>query len=212
MAAGDLMLIGLDFDNTIIRYDEVFLQAARERGLLGADFVGTKQQIRDAIRGLPDGEAKWQALQGYVYGSGMGGATLFGGLPEFLRRAQADGDTVLIVSHKTEHGHFDPDKTDLRAAALSWMETQGLFSERGGGLAREHVRFTSTRQEKLKRIGELGCDVFVDDLHEVLTDPDFPPSVRRILFSEVAANTDGAPYCVCRDWPSVSEVVFRDRR
>jgi hypothetical protein len=92
------------------------------------------------------------------------------------------------------------------------MEAQGLFSEHGGGLAREHVRFTSTRQEKLKRIGELGCDVFVDDLQEVLTDPDFPSSVRRILFSEITTSTDGVPYCICRDWPSVSEVVFRDRR
>src|SRR5258708_39666194 len=106
MAAGDLMRIGLDFDNTIIRYDEVFLQAARERGLLGADFVGTKQQIRDAIRGLPDGEAKWQALQGYVYGSGMGGATLFGGLPEFLRRAQTGWHTGRSVRQKDDNGTF----------------------------------------------------------------------------------------------------------
>src|SRR5258708_33248098 len=79
MAAVQAMRIGLDFDNTIIRYDDVFLQAARDRGLLGRDFVGTKQQIRDTIRALPGGEVKWQALQGYVYGSGIGGAALFPG-------------------------------------------------------------------------------------------------------------------------------------
>lgn len=206
------MRIGLDFDNTIIRYDDVFLRAATDRGLLGAGFVGTKQQIRDAIRGRPDGERKWQALQGHVYGRGIGGATLFPGLPEFLRRAQALGDRVLIVSHKTEYGHFDPDKTDLRAAALGWMDGQGLFSGSGGSLARDEVRFTSTRQEKLKRIAELECEIFVDDLEEVLLDPDFPPSVRRILFSDRATSTDGLPYSVCRDWSSISEVVFRDRR
>src|SRR5258705_4154706 len=113
MAAGDLMRIGLDFDNTIIRYDEVFLQAARERGLLSADFVGTKQQIRDAIRGLPDGEAKWQALQGYVYGSGIGGAKLFGGLPEFLRRGATDGGNGLVVRYKNQHGQFHHGQTDI---------------------------------------------------------------------------------------------------
>jgi hypothetical protein len=212
MAAVQLMRIGLDFDNTIIRYDGVFLQAARDRGLLDSDFVGTKQQIRDVIRCLPDGETKWQALQGYVYGSGIGGAKLFAGLPEFLQRAQACGDKVLIISHKTMHGHFDPDRVELRTAALSWMETQGLFSGHGGGLAREHVQFTSTRKEKLKRIAELDCNVFIDDLEEVLIDPEFPPSVRRILFSEIATSADDQPYCICRDWSSISEVVFRDRR
>jgi hypothetical protein len=212
MAAVQLMRIGLDFDNTIIRYDGVFLQAAKDRGLLDPDFAGTKQQIRDVVRVLPDGEAKWQALQGYVYGKSIGGAKLSPGLPEFLQRAQGFGDRVLIISHKTQYGHFDPDKTDLRAAALRWIETQGLFSGRGWGLAREHVQFTSTRKEKLKRIAELDCDVFVDDLQEVLTDPDFPPSVRRILLSEIAANRDDLPYRVCRDWSSISEVVFRDRR
>jgi len=209
--AADLMRIGLDFDNTIIRYDDVFRCAAKDRGLLGPDFVGTKRQIRDVIRCLPDGEVKWQALQGYVYGSGIGSATLFAGLPEFLRRAQAFGDTVLIVSHKTEHGHFDLDKVDLRAAALRWMEGQGLFSGGGFCLGREHVHFASSRTEKLKRIAELDCDVFVDDLEEVLTDPDFPPSARRILFSETATSAVGLPYSICRDWRSISEIVFRDR-
>ncbi len=204
------MRIGLDFDNTMIRYDDVFRQAAKERGLLGPDFVGTKRQVRDSIRGLPDGEIKWQALQGHVYGRGIESATLFAGLPEFLRRAQADGDAILIISHKTEYGHFDPDKVDLRAAALRWMEAQGLFLGRGF-FAREHVHFTSSRADKLKRIAELGCDVFVDDLQEVLIDPDFPLSVRRILFSEIAASAHGLPYSICRDWPSISEIVFRDR-
>ena len=56
--------IGLDFDNTIICYDNVFLSSAKERGLLRSDFSGAKQQVRDAIRMLPDGEIAWQTLPG----------------------------------------------------------------------------------------------------------------------------------------------------
>src|SRR5579872_4177641 len=134
-----VMRIGLDFDNTIIRYDEVFCDAARSRGLIGPDFTGTKHDVRDAIRRLPDGELKWQALQGHVYGKGIANAVLFSGLPEFLRRARTVGDTILIVSHKTERGHFDPDGIDLRVAALRWMEAQGFFSEQGFSIALEHV-------------------------------------------------------------------------
>jgi hypothetical protein len=206
------MRIGLDFDNTIIRYDDVFRQAAKERGLLSADFSGSKQHVRDAIRRLPDGESKWQALQGYVYGKGIQNATLFPGLPDFLRRARSHGDTVLIVSHKTEHGHFDPDKVNIRHAAMRWMEAQGFFTDQGFSMIPDHIHFASTRSEKLSRIADLKCDIFIDDLEEVLLDPDFPRFVRRILFSELAEITDDLPYNVCRDWPSIEEIVFLDRR
>ena len=60
------MRIGLDFDNTIIRYDEVFLAEAKRRGLVAPEFRGTKQAVRDTIRLLPSGEVAWQQLQGHV--------------------------------------------------------------------------------------------------------------------------------------------------
>jgi len=47
------MLIGIDFDNTIITYDAVFVAAARERGLISEDFSAGKQAVRDFIRTLP---------------------------------------------------------------------------------------------------------------------------------------------------------------
>ena len=84
------MRIGLDFDNTIICYDAVFLDAAKARGLLPAGFAGTKQQVRDTIRLAPGGEIEWQKLQGYVYGAGIGGAELFPDLDAFLLRARAE--------------------------------------------------------------------------------------------------------------------------
>jgi hypothetical protein len=46
----------------------------------------------------------------------------------------------------------------------------------------EHVYLEATREEKIRRIREVGCDVFVDDLPEVLLAEEFPPSTRRILF------------------------------
>lgn len=204
------MRIGLDFDNTIIRYDEVFQQTAKARGLLEAGFSGNKQQVRDAIRILQDGELKWQALQGYVYGKGIAGARIFSGAPEFLRRARQEGHTILIVSHKTEYGHYDPDRVNLRIAALGWMDAQGFFSD--FSILLSDVHFASTRAEKVSRIADLGCDVFVDDLYEVLADPDFPPSVERILFSQSAEAADGLPYRVCRDWPAIEEAVFHGYR
>lgn len=202
------MRIGLDFDNTIIRYDDVFQSVAKQRGLVPADFSGTKQQVRDAIRLLPDGEIEWQKLQGYVYGKGIGGASMFPGLDAFLRRAGERGDSIAIVSHKTRYGHYDPDRVDLREAALAWMKANRFFETDIYGMRVDDVYFATTRAEKLDRIASLAFDAFVDDLEEVLTDPDFPTGPRRILFSSHAEEMDGNSITVCPDWPSVQKELL----
>jgi len=45
------MRIGLDFDNTIIRFDDVFRNVAKQRGLLPADFF----RIKSSRSGTPSG-------------------------------------------------------------------------------------------------------------------------------------------------------------
>ena len=80
--------IGIDFDNTIIGYDEVFCAEAKRNGLIDKAFVGPKQAVRDAIRLLPDGERAWQRLQGQVYGKGITCAVVMPGLEAFLERCK----------------------------------------------------------------------------------------------------------------------------
>jgi hypothetical protein len=202
------MLIGIDFDNTIIGYDDVFLAIARERGLVDPCFRGRKQAIRDAIRLLSEGELAWQKLQGEVYGAAIGGASLFDGVDGFLRRCRREQCRVVIVSHKTEFGHHDPRRINLREAALGWMTQQGFFHEHGYGLEVESVIFEDTRADKLTRIASLNCTHFIDDLVEVLSDPGFPNGVNRILFSETEAAPAQAPYVTCRSWRLIEEHIF----
>jgi hypothetical protein len=198
--------IGIDFDNTIITYDAVFRSAAVAGGLIAPDFCGNKQAVRDAIRLLPEGELAWQRLQGQVYGKGIDGAAMVAGVEAFLRRCRAEGCAVAVVSHKTEYGHFDPDRVNLRQAALGWMTGRGLL---GGdhGLALADVYFESTRAEKLKRIAALSLTHFIDDLEEVLTDPDFPPDVERILLAD-GAQPAAPSYTRCSTWRDVERQVF----
>jgi hypothetical protein len=197
--------IGIDFDNTLIGYDEVFLAAARERGLLPPGFAGNKQAVRDAIRLLPDGELVWQRLQGHVYGRGIEAAVMLDGAAAFLRRCRQAEHAVFIVSHKTERGHHDPDGVDLRKAALAWMETHGFFAADGCAIRRQNVFFEATRGDKLRRIAALGCTHFIDDLPEVLTDPAFPPGVSRVLFGTSRIASDMA---ICASWGEIAEAVF----
>jgi hypothetical protein len=201
------MRIGIDFDNTLIGYDEVFRAAARERGLLDSGFAGNKQALRDAIRLLPDGELTWQRLQGQVYGKEIGAAAMCEGADAFLRRCRAAGHVVFVVSHKTEFGHHDPDRVNLRKAALGWMEARGFFAPDMYAIPRENVFFESSRPEKLERIAALRCTCFIDDLEEVLIDPGFPPGVKRVLFGA----RDASPhFTACPSWQRIAEAVFDD--
>jgi hypothetical protein len=199
--------IGIDFDNTLIDYDRVFVEAARELRLVPDDFNGSKRAVRDAIRLLPDGELTWQRLQGHVYGARIDRAIPFAGAREFLRRCARNGVSTFIVSHKTRYGHYDPARIDLREAARDWLTSQGFFNPERGGVTPDQVYFEDDRADKLARIAALGCTHFIDDLPEVFSDPQFPDGVRRILFAET-----GADCCdhLCPDWRSVSAAVFGD--
>jgi hypothetical protein len=174
--------IGIDLDNTLICFDEAFQRVGREEGLLAPAFHGDKAAVkRQLLAERPDG-GLWETLQGLVYGRRIDAARLFDGVPQFLELSRAGGHSVSIVSHKTVLAHRDPLRTDLRAAALRWMEDKGFFDAAGLGLQREQVYFEDTREAKISRIAALGLEVFVDDLAEVLGDKRMPAACRKILF------------------------------
>jgi hypothetical protein len=200
--------IGVDFDNTIASYDDVFVEAARGRGWIAADFRGTKKQLRDAVRKLDDGETKWQILQAEVYGPRMQGAVPFPGVLEFFHAARRRGFSLSIVSHKTRFANYAEEKVDLREAALRWMEASGLFEQDKTGLARSDVFFADTRDEKIARIAALGCAVFIDDLEEVFADPSFPADVRRVLFTSGNERSGEGAIVAQEDWAGIGRHVL----
>ena len=208
--------IGIDFDNTIAGYDNVFLRVAKEIKLIPSDFEGSKKSIRDAIRKLDDGENKWQCLQGRVYGRNMKDAHMIDGVADFLSYCRNLNDVdIYIVSHKTEYGHYDPMKINLRDAAMSWMESNKFFKKETGGFGidRERVFFEFTRNEKLERIRILGCCYFIDDLEEVLNDIRFPQNTRRILFTNGATdNIKNISYDICQSWHEIKSIIFAHGR
>jgi hypothetical protein len=199
------MRIGLDLDNTLICYDQAFLTVGKDAGLLPHSFRGDKRAVKQALLAeRPDG-LLWRTLQGLVYGRRIDAAILFDGVPDFLALCRQRSVEVLVISHKTVLAHHDPLLTNLRDAALAWMETRGLFDV--AGLDRKNVHFEATREDKVKRIGALGCELFVDDLAEVLTDGGMPAGCRKILFG--SGPHDGLEHCPT--WRDVSDAVFSRR-
>jgi uncharacterized HAD superfamily protein len=193
--------IGIDFDNTLACYDQVFSDLARELNLIGVSEVKTKQQIREQAR-LCD-ERLWQRMQGIVYGQRMQQAALFSGAAEFLSHCAANRVEVHIVSHKTRLGHHDETQTDLRDAARLWMRNQGFFDRYA--ILEENLYFESTQSDKIARINNLQCDFFIDDLPEILHHPELAQPIKKILFNSNAGPDD---VTTCGSWPEIEAVIF----
>ena len=191
-------MIGIDLDNTIVCYDDVFDRAARDQGLVGAGPRLSKGELRDRLRAAGR-EDDWTALQGYVYGPGMSLAVPFEGALEFVRECGLAGVEVAIVSHRTRHPYAGP-SYDLHSSARHWL------ADREVNLPAERIHLEETREAKFQRIGAIGCTTFIDDLPEFLTDPAFPAGVERVLFDPHGA---GAPSGVRRlvTWTEASDLV-----
>jgi hypothetical protein len=182
-------IIGIDFDNTLVSYDALFHRVACEQGLIAPDFPVNKTAVRDHLR-REGREPAWTEMQGVVYGTRIVEAAPFPGAVEFIRAALARGWTVQIVSHKTKTPYLG-EPVDLHAAARRWLEAVGIV---GGpaGLPEANVSLELTRQDKLRRIATLGCEVFIDDLPEFLLEPDFP-DITRLLFDPAHATRAQLP-------------------
>jgi hypothetical protein len=173
-------VIGVDFDNTIVCYDTVFFRVALEQNLIPPDLPSNKAAVRDYLRQCGK-EDLWTELQGYVYGACMHHAPPFAGVIEFFDQCRRKGVIVYIISHKTRYPFLGP-RFDLHQAARNWLESHGFFDSSVLGMQHDHVFFELTKSEKLRRIAEVGCTHFIDDLPEFLMEEAFPPKVVRILF------------------------------
>ena len=201
-------VIGVDFDNTIVRYDELFHRIARERQLIPADIPVSKELVRDYLRAA-DREDDWTELQGYVYGARMDESAAFPGVLEFFAEAVRRGFDIVIISHKTLHPYLG-EKHDLHRAARHWLEINGFFDPSRIGMAPDKVFFEVTRADKLGRIGQQKCTHFIDDLPEVLREEAFPAAARRILFRPQGAEIPGAEdfFAVLSDWQQIAGYVW----
>jgi len=171
--------IGIDFDNTIVNYDRVFYKVALERGYISQELAATKLVVREHLRRL-NKEDLWTEIQGYVYGSRMSDADAYPGAIEFLTWTRDREIESVIISHKTQYPYLGP-PYDLHQAARNWIRDR-LRTTNGTLLADDQVYFETTKEAKLARVRQMDCDVFIDDLPDVLLAPAFPGKVSRILF------------------------------
>lgn len=172
------MILGIDFDNTIIRYDELFHRIALEQKLIPEAIPKEKNAVRDYLRKMNQ-EDKWTHLQGEVYGKRILEAIPYDAMKETLKELSELGVLIYIVSHKTRMPYFG-EPCDLHQAAIGWLKMEGLYDATAENFI-EKVFFEESKTAKIQRIIELGCTHYVDDLPEILEI--IPEHVKKILFS-----------------------------
>lgn len=200
------MRIGLDFDGTVVVYDELFHRYALASYGMPAEIAASKPAIREWFWRSPSGKERWTELQGLVYGLKMDEAKMAPGLSEFLRSCRESEISVCVISHKTEFSAADP-RVNLRSAALRWLSQNGFFDPKLIGLGREDVFFEATREAKIQRIIAESCTLFVDDLEEVFAEPSFPGNVEKWLYSTRVAKTTRSGATVFSDWSVIQRRV-----
>lgn len=173
------MRIGIDFDNTIVSYDALFHQVAREKKLIPSSLAKSKLAVRDYLRNTNQ-EHLWTLMQGEVYGSRMNEAVAYPGFFEFAKKAQRNGHQIFIISHKTKYPFTGPEY-DLHQAARDWV-SKAMPLNNIRFFQDTDAFFEVTKEQKISRIFQLDCDVFIDDLPEILEMPGFPNKTQKILF------------------------------
>ena len=91
------MLIGLDFDNTIVCYDRLFHRLAVERGLVTRYLPPSKQTVRDFLR-VPGREDEWTELQGIPHCPRIPAAEPFPRVKEFLSQCRPLRVAVVAIA------------------------------------------------------------------------------------------------------------------
>ena len=197
------MLLGLDFDNTLIKYDELFFKVAREKNHIEEGFIKDKIKIRDFLRSEGK-EDDWTIMQGEVYGPRINEALPFSDMFEVLTNIKNKGIQMCLVSHKTKTPYMG-EPHDMHAAALGWLVAKGFFDEDGLGWKLENIFFELTKEKKIQRIQDLKCDYFIDDLPEILEM--LPNSINKILFSPQGAQTKSKDWIEVDSWSKIPSIL-----
>lgn len=199
-----LQIIGLDFDNTIISYDQLFFDLAKEHGWISDSVRPFKKDVRDFIR-EKHSDIEWQILQAEAYGPQISRAQIFDGLKDFLVFCKQQGIDVYVISHKMQYAAQDQNRCDLRETALAFLRSQDLFEDDRYGLSEDQTFFEPTRLRKLERIRDLKCDIFVDDLIETFAEANFPAGIQKILFNPNKEEHDLEDVQTVSKWDEVAQ-------
>ena len=197
-----MTLLGLDFDNTLVRYDGLFHKLAVKKELIEESIPADKTAIRDYLHNQGQDE-QFTLLQGEVYGLRILEAEPAEGMLKALDELNQRGIRMVIVSHKTRTPYKGP-AYDLHEAAWSWLEENGFFSKNGLNWNKNQVFFEESKIKKIKRIENLKCTHYIDDLEEILSL--LPNDIKRMHYNPTKNKETERRYTTLSSWKDIQKI------
>ncbi len=197
------MIIGIDFDNTIIKYDNLFYEIALEKKLIPKNLQKKKNEVRKFFINN-NIEDQWTILQGEVYGGKIYRAKPFKGFIESIKYLNELSIPFFIISHKTKFPYLGK-KVDLHDSALSWMTSNKFFDSDGLNMSISQVYFEPTKERKVEKIIDKGCTHFIDDLPEILDI--ISDKVEKIYFSPNNSSINDNNWIIMNSWEELPLIL-----
>ena len=190
-------VFGIDFDNTIINYEEIFYFRALEKKLIPKTIERRKLAVREFLRSKKL-EDEWTKLQGEVYGSYILEAKPFLGVLEAFKIFVKNNIPFYIISHKTMFPYLG-DKINLHNAAKNWLKVNGFFNL----IKENNVYFETSIEKKINRICKCGCTHFIDDLSDILSL--LPSNINKIYFNDNDCNIN-VDFVTMKSWLEINDI------
>lgn len=172
------MLIGIDLDNTIINYNNIY------KSLLDKKYSNSKINYKNILKKKLQSISlnEWTNIQGKIYGKYISKAKINNGFINFLNFVKKNKKDIeiVIISHKTKYPIIGK-KYDLHKSAINFLNKKiKFFSFK----INKNIYFENTINGKINRIRKLDCDIFIDDLEKILTHKNFPEYTEKVLYGK----------------------------
>jgi hypothetical protein len=197
------MIVGFDFDNTIISYEKLFKKIAYKKKLVPKNIKSNKNSVKEYLI-KKNKETEWTILQGEVYGKYIMDAKIYVGVKKIMKSLSKNKIKFYIISHKTKFPYLGR-KINLQVAAKKWINKNILRDDNSINLSINDIFFENSIKEKISRINKLRCNIYIDDLPKILEL--LPKGVIKILFTPNQKSQQKKPIITMKKWIDFNKII-----
>lgn len=203
-----MKVVGIDFDNTLVNYDQIFSSEMTRLGIVKKGMESSKEALKRHFEAQGDGNLLWTRMQSEIYCRRLHESSIAEGALDAIRAILESGVAVRIISHKTQYPTVGF-AVDLHHCAKRWIND--FVIGRLSKLNNTSIKwiFCPTVDEKWECVEQEGCDWFIDDLHSFLSDSRFPKDTTRVWYTNKVSSSQ--EFQAFSKWTDIAQYILSER-
>ncbi len=194
------IIIGIDFDNTIVDYKNLFSKVAKTKNFIKRENLNKTELKQFLIKNFHENE--WTKIQGEVYGKTIFEAKPYKNFLNSISHLNNNKFEKLIISHKTKYPILGK-KYNLQKSAIKWLKNNNILSSKTG-LKKSRVFFNESIENKIRTIKKFKCNYFIDDMKFILSL--LPNKIEKILFDPYKLEKNSSKYILIHNWNDINKI------